>query len=969
MAKLYKFENVFSTENDQFDLIVGMNLAQWMMDKWPEGFGQDCAVYSRAVRDECLIDPLEWEIKEDDLILVVLKMGDPVTVGVTVGLFAVSYLAAKNLEPDVKEIKPESPNNYASGQKNAIRTNQRIPDIVGKVRSYPDVIYPTVEEYTTTGKQKITEFFAIGVGSYDKANARNGDSLLYSDPATTIEYFDPSSEVTTLTGVVEFYDIQNAKDTRLALDYELPSINTDNVTYVGALSLTGIIRINVGAGNTSDLYQSVAVDDVIQLLSTSTTTTNTGQFFYITGKTPETGGNEDIGARTNSAFSTVSETDKQNFAIVPKMHRIEDVTIKFRPTSSGGGGSVSLFDVYAVSGSDNETTLQNHYQYNSVTGRKYIVVKDPSNGQTGCYTLNNSYTSLGSGVYRFSIGEGFSTLTTSIDETVANCDVYMLFDGDMNGPYVTPISDTEEVWLNIEFPQGLIGASDAAATVKLEVHLENTSNNRYKIIDGDDSVLPLSITANTRSAYRVTKKIVLTDHTDNLGNPLASGEYRIYVRKYYDDSENNAAETVLINLAAVKQTASYAIGNITAARVTTEFNKMLERPDTRRFNVEVIRKLPDYMFYYDDPDSIWYGGWQPGGSSRGSGADVADQQWINAFMYRATDTFGLNAAALEVDVAGLQAIQTTLNALDSGEGGEFNYTFDKAISAEDELRLIAKAARCDVYRIGKKIYCARDETKAAITSIFNRRNKSPKGETRSFNFDQSNRRDHVEITFKDAEEGYKTQTFIYPVSGDIDYDASTTTYFNPIKATLDGITNFSQAYRMAIYLYRSDKLQKDSIVIESTDDARVLGINDKILNVDALEYKDLDGELLAYDDTTPSATILTLDRPVFTGLSGTRSIKCRTANGQSVQSFSCTKGANNYKVVVNNTGGTPFVFSLSDGVSKGTLYQFRTASDTTLDEWTVKTIEASDTYTKVTASKYNANVFACDTESIPTKPY
>ena len=277
-----------------------------------------------------------------------------------------------------------------------------------------------------------------------------------------------------------------------------------------------------------------------------------------------------------------------------------------------------------------------------------------------------------------------------------------------------------------------------------------------------------------------------------------------------------------------------------------------------------------------------------------------------------------------------------------------------------------------LFKVGGKLYAARDEQKDDATALFNRRNKSPKGEVRTFNFNQNNRRDHVEVSFNDKDTGYKKQTFVYPVSGDPDYNATYNLYFNPIKLNLEGVTNFDQAYSLAMYAYRREILNTDSIRIESTDDARVLSINDKIINVDSLGTSQLyDGEVVAYDDDTPSATIITVDLPIFESVSSGTLIM-RSQDGKNVQSFSCTQkaGGTDYEAEIN-TASNPLLidFAVSDGVSKGTLYEFKATGSTDADEYLVKSIEVGEMYTNIFAEKYNEDTYDCDTVTIPAKPY
>lgn len=84
-----------------------------------------------------------------------------------------------------EEMQP-SPNNRISQRTNEVRLGGRIPDIYGTVRSVPDQI---LRPYIVGGFE--IGLYCVGVGQYDLADFRDGESSITDNPNASVEIYGP----------------------------------------------------------------------------------------------------------------------------------------------------------------------------------------------------------------------------------------------------------------------------------------------------------------------------------------------------------------------------------------------------------------------------------------------------------------------------------------------------------------------------------------------------------------------------------------------------------------------------------------------------------------------------------------------------------------------------------------------------------------------------------------------------------
>lgn len=124
---------------------------------------------------------------------------DPITIGiiVSIAIGAISIGLSFLLRPKPPNQSQASPNNTLTGRQNQARLGERIPDIVGTVRSIPDLIVTPYKEYINSQEVEIS-YMCIGRGAYDihdiKDNTANyTDNSVTAITGTSVAVYGPNT--------------------------------------------------------------------------------------------------------------------------------------------------------------------------------------------------------------------------------------------------------------------------------------------------------------------------------------------------------------------------------------------------------------------------------------------------------------------------------------------------------------------------------------------------------------------------------------------------------------------------------------------------------------------------------------------------------------------------------------------------------------------------------------------------------
>lgn len=146
-----------------------------------------------------------------------------------VSAVVVSALIPKPEIPGDAGKRSESPNNQLQAATNQFRVRQAIPDISGRVRSYPDFIQSSYYEYVNNLKI-VKEIFCIGVGRYDVDDVKTGETLIDSITGSSYIIHPPGSLPSQLLDVRSSNEI----DGQVLIASDDPSVSYSGTALISA---------------------------------------------------------------------------------------------------------------------------------------------------------------------------------------------------------------------------------------------------------------------------------------------------------------------------------------------------------------------------------------------------------------------------------------------------------------------------------------------------------------------------------------------------------------------------------------------------------------------------------------------------------------------------------------------------------------------------------------------------------------
>jgi hypothetical protein len=221
--------------------------------------------------------------------------------------------------------------------------------------------------------------------------------------------------------------------------------------------------------------------------------------------------------------------------------------------------------------------------------------------------------------------------------------------------------------------------------------------------------------------------------------------------------------------------------------------------------------------------------------------------WITAAAHTLLDAHACAYEPSQVDWPSLHEVQAALTA--SGEQ-EFNGTLDRQTSADEQLQMVARKARAQVFISGGLVTFARDQRRPGVSALFNRRNRlATRGSTGlGLRLPGPDDHDAVEIQWVDAANDWKQRTFTWPEG---------ITPKNALRIDLTGATHWHEVWRRARYEYALLRYRRRTQPLRVTEEAELLLPFDRVAVVHPWEEGVTDGEVL--DVSWP---FLRLDRPV-----------------------------------------------------------------------------------------------------------
>lgn len=276
----------------------------------------------------------------------------------------------------------------------------------------------------------------------------------------------------------------------------------------------------------------------------------------------------------------------------------------------------------------------------------------------------------------------------------------------------------------------------------------------------------------------------------------------------------------------------------------------------------------------------------------------------------------------------------------------FAHTFDnKDLSAEEMIIAVANSMFSIPYRQGSQLKLNFEKKTDLSKLIFNHRNKIPGSEVRNVRFGASDNHDGVEFDWTDTSDG-ATETYQIP------YDGSAS---NPKKIEIVGITNEIQAHMHAWREWQKIQYQNVAVEFDSTAEAAILTLNDRILVADNTRPDTNDGNIVSQSSLT-----LELSQP-FTPESGENyTIFIQHFDG-SVESLDIGAVNDPTHVTVGSPPRLPLVLD-ADRYAR-TTYQIIKNSRVRPSAFLVKEIDPKDSYVvSMQATNYDNRFYEHDTD-------
>lgn len=300
----------------------------------------------------------------------------------------------------------------------------------------------------------------------------------------------------------------------------------------------------------------------------------------------------------------------------------------------------------------------------------------------------------------------------------------------------------------------------------------------------------------------------------------------------------------------------------------------------------------------------------------------------------------------EIDVV---QIYETIDAVQAYFGvgvgpSEFCYTFDDdSISYEEMVTSVANAVFCIPYRVGSVIRLSFENATSDSVLLFNHRNKLPGSEKRTISFGRKSNYDGVNYEYVDPDDD---ALVTYYIPGD-------RSAVNPQRIESVGVRNDQQAYYHAWRVWNKINYSNTTVEMETTQEADLLVIQDRILIADNTRSDTQDGEVIAQD-----GLVLTLSQPVIFALGVTYTIFLQHVDA-TVESIAITEGGEPNEVILADAPSAALSLD-ADNFARAT-YQIVGSTDARSNPFLVTEKEPLSNFTvRLTAVNYDDRYYDND---------
>ena len=939
MPQLIVIADQLRAERHTYELRAGETIARALVRHWPGGLSGAWRIYRGEVREDNELAAMELPYTvavEGETYLIVRAMAGPAIP--YIANIAISFLLTKVAEaltpikrqhvwgegiPDVV-----SPNNMMAGQSNQLRPGARVPEIMGRVRAYPDLLVRAIDTYYEA-QQNIQQVFVLGMGAYDVTDEKLGETPLASmkhgsdrEPLRVVLPGEPAPDMYVMRVSPEVQGISLISDINAEVE---PSTDSDFIAATKQVRTTD--RLLTDVGRPIVVTMSLFNNGVFWITAVPPESQTTGPYLYtLDGPVVD---ENDTGAAFAYPPEIYSSTKTGYFGnanpydIAPPHDKVAEL----RAVTS------EIFEVGDLVSLNLATGEVYHGRVTSAIGpvalySAYLVrLLDPYGFAQHFVTRSNVSTVIHA--YRTA---GMPTRTAPRDgELITNAPTPW---------YAIPLANADEIWIDVEFPQGLAKYLHGARylmTIEISVEFKRAPAAVAQVTE------PLRYVYGTATPLRFTKTYRVADLiTAGLPATGAVIEVRLTRTTRFqadDESQQFVQDTRWARLAAVKLMQREVYEKATVLFLDLSNSRGASSVGESSLNVVATRRLPTWTAS---------GGWTT--------TATATQRWADNFVARCLASDGAHRTDDQIDLAGIYDLQDYLDHLDDvdddghGRQGQIGMTLDTMQDIDTELAQVADVVRAVVYRVGRKIFVSRDRANITPIALFNARTKAPAGESVAVRFTADADNDCVTIPWID--ENWKRRDYQYPDTPDV-------LAVNPARIGMVAC-NWQQAYRRAVFEWNRLRYRREQMTCDVTEDGRMVRPGDVInMTDDIANLATFAGEVISV-----AGAALTLDRDVTFG-AGAHTILLRDVAGIQLDRVPVVAGAAPNKVTL---GRTPMVEIRGRDTARGTLFAFYPDATANVRPWLITGLTFSGPYVSLAGVNYSPKVYTGDSGAVPPAP-
>lgn len=730
-----------------------------------------------------------------------------------------------------------SPNNSLGKRTNKARPKERIPYILGEVKSTPDLL--TVPYTTYVNHVEVeTAYYCIGVGEHDVSSVRDGDMLITQIPGSSAEVYGPGKAP---TGGAESHEPESTTGDPIEDDvyvvYQVDSVNgqelagfSDFTFYGSAFPQNGTEFIR------NRFYDNGDGTGIISVPYTSDATEITDRC--------------EVGDEL-FVYWPMDYIPPGGVGTAPDLNT---------PITSTSSEPVDVTGLTVLSIDDTDPDIQ----------LVHITVSIPTAQQAQWALLQTYFEDLQDP------GDLFPYVGASYEYAQVT-PLTHLYAGPFFIDFEHPPGTSDfEVVCNFVAPRGLF-ADDGVTTrpLYIEIQVILTPANAAGIAIGAPESFEgtLEGSATARGARALTLRCKPSGFAGVTRCLVRARRLTNSPRRWRqtDDVEENFYGATLDSdpprlayfsgtvVDEVRWTHCYSMskpGNISFGNVTTIHTRTVAtngalRVKERNLNCLAFRRVQTWN-----------------GSSFG-GTAVANSMIENLLFTVMKDSTIGNLPDSLIDFDGIVATMDSVRTSVPSAGNyatSLCYTFDDAdISFEETLQAICQAAFCVPYRDSRVVKVRAELAGDDSVLVLGHRNIVRDTMKITHTFGEPTENDSVEVGYVDQTD--RTQkTVIVPISG---------AGLRPRQLKVVGLHRAEQAYWHAYRALHKMRYQRQSVSLEATQEAEILGVRSRALIADLTRRSTQDGEVVGWDG---SDTIRT-SQPVQLDVGRTYTLFLQNASG------------------------------------------------------------------------------------------